>query len=245
MTEKTAPEILAKYTGDEVAGNCIYRPWDIDYIHSARKVRCVSETAAYLYSSFTPTTVSYVSGSRPELEWHVSVALKDAKTQAEKAVALTRHVNRVVLHTMHIPQELRELGGTEEHILRRGFGYCNEMARVLTILAQIAGIPSRLVFVRQPCGDRHVICELHIDGSWGFFDPSFNFSAQVEGRFASALEVREIKTARSAVDLIAKDNPKCIYVLGPAGKNYGDYFETLFMNNYGLADFAYGVVRPG
>jgi hypothetical protein len=47
------PEILAKYTGDVPSDKNVYNPWDIDYIHATKKVRCVRETADYLYGSFT------------------------------------------------------------------------------------------------------------------------------------------------------------------------------------------------
>ena len=132
MKRSIDPEVLARHTGDRVAGSNLYRPWDIDHIHASRKIHCVRETARYLYGAYTPRRIRYARGSRPELEWHVEVALKNARARAARAAALLHHVHRVILHTMYVPPELHELGGTEEHVLRRGFGYCNESARAIS-----------------------------------------------------------------------------------------------------------------
>jgi transglutaminase-like putative cysteine protease len=224
MPKGIDPELLARYTGDAPAEGNAYRPWDVDYIHATKKVRCVPETAAYLYGPFTPRRVEYAPGSRPELEWHVEVALKNAATRAEKAVALMGHVSRTVLHTRHVPPALHELGGTEEHILRRGFGYCNEMARVLVTLAQIAGLPARLLFVRQPTGSRHVMAEILVGGKWGFFDASFGICLPVAGRFASGLDVQRSRRVRDRLSRLAESNKKCREILARRVVSYGFFF---------------------
>ncbi len=244
MKPSIDPEILARHTGDRVASNNLYRPWDIDYIHASRKIHCVRETASYLYGAYTPKRTRYVRGSRPELEWHVEVALKNARTRAGKAAALLRHVNRVVLHTMYVPPELHELGGTEEHILRRGFGYCNESARVLVMLAQIAGLPARLLFVRLRGGSRHVMTEILTGKKWGFFDPSFNLCLPVGRAFASALDVQRSKRLQEHLCRLAAENRKYKETLGKRGTPYSEYFHAFALLNYSHEDFPYGVLRP-
>lgn len=238
------PEVLARYSGDRPSANNVYSPWDIDYIHATKKVQCVPETASHLYGPFTSKKIEYATGSRPELERHVEIALKNARTRAEKARALLEHVHRVVLHTMYVPRERHELGGTEEHILSRGFGYCNEMARILVALSQIAGLPSRLLFVRQPNGSRHVMAEILVGKKWGFFDPSFNICLPAGKAFASGWEVHRSVRVRGRLDRLAGDNRKYRETLGRRGELYSDYFGSFWLANYPLTDFPYGVIRP-
>lgn len=239
------PDVLARFTGDTPAPGTLYRPWDIDHIHITRKVRCVPETAEYLYGGFTSCEVAYVKGSRPELEWHVAVALKNAKTDAERAEALMHHVFRVVLHTAYVPQELHELGGTEERILQRGFGYCNEQARVLVAMAQIAGIPARLAFVCQPNGGRHVLAEMYVNGAWGFFDATGDICGPVGDAFASALDIQQNRDMRNSLDVIASGTKTCMELLCKNGTLlYSDYFSAFSLVNYPLSDFPYSVLRP-
>jgi transglutaminase-like putative cysteine protease len=145
---------------------------------------------------------------------------------------------------MFVPAERHELGGTEEHILRRGFGYCNEMARVLTAMAQIAGLPSRLLFVRQPDGGRHVMTEILVDRKWGFFDPSFNICLPAGKAYADAWDVRRSKRLRGRLDRVAEDNEKYKMTLGRRGALYSNYFDSFWLVNYPLTDFPYGVVYP-
>ncbi|MCX7424511.1 MAG: transglutaminase domain-containing protein [Planctomycetia bacterium] len=60
---------------------------------------------------------------------------------------------------------------TEEDLIRSGHGWCNEQARVLVALTQIAGLPSRLVFAHSRDGKiAHVVTEVHVDGKWVLVD---------------------------------------------------------------------------
>jgi hypothetical protein len=244
MSKKIDPDVLARFTGDTPSPRNKYHPWDIDYIQSTGKIHCVPETAAYLYDGYTPRRVSYKAGSRPELERQVDIALKDCKRKVDRPPALTDHVHRVVLHTLETPEEQHELGGTEEHILRRGFGYCNEQSRVLCTMAQIARVPARLLFVRCPDGARHVMTEMYVAGSWGFFDPSFNLYLPVADAYASALDLHTSKPLRNRLDKRADTNPKYNRTLRWDRKRYSDYFHAFALLNYPLIDFPFGVVRP-
>jgi hypothetical protein len=244
MSKTIDPEVLAKYSGDTPSRNNPYNPWDIDCIHATSKIHCVPETAAYLYGGYTPRKITYTTGSRPELEFHLEVALKNCRARKDRAPILTSYVNRVVLHTMYVPKHLHELGGTEEHVLRRGFGYCNEMARVLCAMAQISGIPTRLLFVRLPSGSRHVMVEMLTDGKWGFFDPSFNLYLPVGKAYAGALDIQKSKQLRARLDKLASVNEKYLHTLGRRGDLYSGYFHRFAVLNYPLTDFPFGVTRP-
>jgi len=60
---------------------------------------------------------------------------------------------------------------TEEDLLRSGHGWCNEQARVLVALTQVAELPSRLVFAHSRDGKAgHVATEVYVDGKWVLVD---------------------------------------------------------------------------
>ena len=62
-------------------------------------------------------------------------------------------------------------GMTEEDLLQSGHGWCNEQARVLVALTQIAGLPSRLVFAQSRDSKiAHVVTEVYVDGKWVLVD---------------------------------------------------------------------------
>ena len=73
---------------------------------------------------------------------------------------------------------------------------CNEMARVLAILAQIAGIPSRYIghmtafdFDDPASSSGHGVNELHVEGAWAYFDVRGKFFQKSDGRLASAWDL--------------------------------------------------------
>jgi hypothetical protein len=62
-------------------------------------------------------------------------------------------------------------GMTEEDLLQSGHGWCNEQARVLVALTQIAGLPSRLVFAQSRDSKiAHVVTEVYVDNKWVLVD---------------------------------------------------------------------------
>ena len=61
-------------------------------------------------------------------------------------------------------------GGTEEQVIAKGSDWCHEVARVYCALAQVAGIPARIVYTlgRE---DAHAVAEAFADGAWTLVDP--------------------------------------------------------------------------
>jgi hypothetical protein len=61
-------------------------------------------------------------------------------------------------------------GGTEEQVIAKGSDWCHEVARVCCALAQVAGVPARIVYTfgRE---DGHAIVEAFADGAWTLVDP--------------------------------------------------------------------------
>ena len=81
---------------------------------------------------------------------------------------------------------------TEEDLLRSGHGWCNEQARVLVALTQIAGLPSRLVFAQSRDSKiAHVVSEVYVDGKWVLVDQTEGliFTCQ-NGRPINVLDLR-------------------------------------------------------
>lgn len=115
-----------------------------------------------------------------------------------KAVALmdwVRDLNRHFPKLGPVPFH----GGTEEEVCKKGSMMCNEQARVLGILAQIAGLPSRYVGHMAPIwtydapkggtGTGHGVCEIYVDGRWAYFDIRGQYFVKPGGELASAWDL--------------------------------------------------------
>ncbi|MFM8365353.1 MAG: transglutaminase domain-containing protein [Verrucomicrobiota bacterium] len=81
-----------------------------------------------------------------------------------------------------------------------GYGFCSHAAKALTILANHAGLETR---IRHAKG-QHVVCEILIDGRWAMFDPDGEVVYRTkEGWIASVDEIRAdpalIHTAQSPI----------------------------------------------
>src|SRR5690606_3986278 len=109
-----------------------------------------ASTVDYLYSDFTPFEQPYVRGSRAYLERIVDAVTAGITGERDKALALLdwcRDIPFTYTRGAWLAggQSAGDVfhGGAEEEVIRKGSGMCNEQARVLGILAQIAGLPSR------------------------------------------------------------------------------------------------------
>lgn len=86
-----------------------------------------------------------------------------------------------------------------------GYGFCSHAAKALAILANHAGLESR---IRHAKG-QHVVCEILIDGRWAMFDPDGEvFYRFHDGRIASVDEISAnpeiILTAKSPLYSFSK-----------------------------------------
>jgi hypothetical protein len=135
------------------------------------------QTAKYLYEDYTPLKVDYVKGALPYCEQIVAKYTAGLKTDREKALALLkRAIPENMGHPCILPysKDVRpDRAMTEDELLKSGLGWCNEQARVFTRLCQIAGIPSRVIFLFYSDMDGHVISEFYADGRWCMADSSW------------------------------------------------------------------------
>jgi hypothetical protein len=84
-------------------------------------------------------------------------------------------------------------GGTEEEVIRKGSPLAAELSRVLVLLADLAGLSARLVFLYADSPPyRHAVTEVFVAGRWSVFDPVSDRSfAWARHGYAGAWEVRQ------------------------------------------------------
>lgn len=166
----------------------------IDFWQANHFVAYAPETADFLYTKYTPLTVSYRLGSLAVGEEIVKRYTAGIATPKAKALTLlTRAMPELIRHPAIPPLGPKcptDRAMDEEELLASGKGYCNEQARVFVRLCQIAGIPARMVFLFYhdiPSG--HVIAEFYADGRWIMADTSwFCVFPGADGRLMSAAE---------------------------------------------------------
>ena len=90
---------------------------------------------------------------------------KNDKTDFEKAQSLAYWTFLHVRPQTEAPTTV--IGDDYFNILRRGWGYCDQMAHVYSTLATYAGVPSRqLQLFREGYGSPHTLAESFINGKW-------------------------------------------------------------------------------
>ena len=186
-----------------VAPHFCYKPGSVDPIWNAQGVWLAAHTADYLYSEeFTPHTIQYEPGSRPFLEEVLAHYAGDASDPLEVVDRLVASVPLMAAPETNpfIDPAFRKpkpKGGSEEVLVKKGGGQCNEMARLLVTLAQMRGIPARGVglFGRiKEDGSHsggHMACEFFAHGRWRHRDSLANYAFKVNGEDASAWELRQ------------------------------------------------------
>ena len=170
---------LTKFTGTGAFGRA-YRVMIENDAHGAgivdrrlvqTMVRLCGETANVLYSSFTPLAVRYQQGSRPQLERVVARAQPKAVGDEAALAAIVAFTRQLGDRAEQDLDKMR-VGGTEEEIIRRGSDWCTDVARVACVLCQVAGFPSRLVYLfdLDQAYSGHVIIETWREARWGALD---------------------------------------------------------------------------
>ena len=175
---------LSKYTGINQFGpayqimleNDLHVPDSVDRVLMARMVRLCQETAEYLYTAFTLTETKYQKGSKPELESYVNDAIAGCKSGEDQIRGIASFCSRLSAKIEGQSLDDMLVGGTEEEIIQRGSDMCTDVARIGCAMCQIAGFPSRIVYLfdTEQAYSGHVIIEVFRDGIWGTVDTSTN-----------------------------------------------------------------------
>ena len=131
-----------------------------------------SGSSDYLYRDYSPTRSSYREGARPVLD---AIAQGVASTSLDPEVrvrAIARFVSRLQ-PAPPIDLDSFRVGGTEEEIIARGSDWCTDTGRVACALLQVAGLPSRMVFLADThrAYSGHAIVETYRRERWGAVDP--------------------------------------------------------------------------
>ncbi len=183
----TAREVLAYWA---MRVSSVYPPDAADWVIGQDSIYLCDETEAYLYNDHTPLTLAYKPGSRPVLEAILrgTINIDQYTTERDKAMAIMRYTRDIWLEregaeVMNAPYH----NGTEEQVIEKLSKLCNELARVMIVLAQMAGLPAR--YVGHIPGD-HGVVEIHVDGIWAYFDVRGHQFEQPDGRLTSFAELR-------------------------------------------------------
>lgn len=159
---------------------------NVDFQLLHEQVLLCEETKGYMYSAFPPTRTKYRRGSRPELERVVDTAVKGCASERDRALQLMRFC-RDLYKKFH--GQLLFYGGTEEELVKKGEQLCETLARLMTALCEIAGIPARIIM--HVVGG-HVVNEVYLEGAWAYIDPRVGlYYVHDDGRFASTEDLRQ------------------------------------------------------
>ncbi len=204
-----------------------HAPGSVDRVLQERMVRLCDATAEYLYNAYTPLEVEHRPGSRPELEGILARAAATAGSAEDRLDAITGFCAGIAAAADDMPLDDLRFGGAEEQIVNRGTDWCADLARVGCVLAQIAGMPARLVWLFRvdTAYSGHAIVEAHRQGQWGCADMVHGIVYRHgDGRPASARELM-----RDA-DLVAANWP------GDRGRRKAEQFRGVAIVNYAVAD---------
>lgn len=180
MPTSDMPPEIAEYVGEDqfgpayqimLAGDA-HAAGSVDRMLSQRMIRLDAATADYLYGSYTPTTLGYQTGSRPELERFLRAATAGAPAPESIVDGIARWCADIAEAADELSLDDLRLGGTEEAIVNRGTDWCTDLSRVGCVLCQVAGLPARVVclFNTTAAYSGHVIVEVLRQGSWGCLD---------------------------------------------------------------------------
>lgn len=155
--------------------NDTHAPDSVDRVLMRDMVKLCRDTAQHLYTEYSPTRVTSRQGTRPELERHLRQVLAGARNKEDKIEGIAAFCARLGERAIDDIDAMR-IGGTEEEIIERGSDWCTDVARVACALCQVAGLPSRLVYLFDPdkAYSGHAITEVHRRGAWGAIDAITN-----------------------------------------------------------------------
>ena len=137
-----------------------------------------------LYSEAAVPGCRYIAGSRPKLE-EIVASCRVAGNEQETALNLMRFCRD--LYRRRGDGQPLAYGGSEEAMIERGEILCEELARLMVALCEVAGLPGRLVL---HCVGGHYTSEIYADGKWCYMDPRMGiYFLKEDGRVASVADL--------------------------------------------------------
>ncbi len=160
-------------------------------------------TERFAYDCYTGARLPYVRGSRPQLESIARKVTSGAKGPLAQVRAVAEFVAQKVpwagFYSKETGRRLKvDRNMSEEDLIRSGYGWCNEQARVFCCLTQVLGIPSRLLFA---CNERkhygHVVTEVLLPSGWLTVDQSFGYLFLMKGKPVRAAHIFHRRACRA------------------------------------------------
>jgi Transglutaminase-like superfamily len=138
----------------------------------ATSVGLDARSAIPLYRPPASRRTHYRKGTRPILD---ALARGVAPPASGVEAGVRSLIDFVADHKPEPPRDIGSLrfGGTEEEIIARGSEWCTDLARVACALFQVAGFPSRMVFLADTSKaySGHALLEVYRQNKWGAADP--------------------------------------------------------------------------
>ncbi len=226
-----------------------YPPGTADWNQKSAQVVLNEETAEYLYTCFTPPTVVYEHGSRPVLERLLGRILKPEMTDREKLFAILRYCHHDIAKEYEniLPKKMIILNASEEELLKFNGGHCEDRARLIICLCQMAGLPARFVASSSywdPAKNYlltggHAVVEVRVEGNWAYFDSLRDFYClRADGQLAS---LWHILTHPEIVEM----QPPEVYATGGETREWFIHYrdenltrkQVITLANYGVMDY--------
>ena len=183
----------------------------IDLEHALNFIELEHVGEKFMYEQYTVRHISYTFGSRPVLEEKVQQHCGGMTDPLAKVQSLSEYVATEILWAGYYEHETRRRlpagrNATEEEIIESGYGWCNEQARVLCALTQVAGVSSRLIFASNKAKTYgHVVCEVLLPEGWMLVDQSFAYCFVMNNKPVRAIDVFNNKDVRSFFEPIYKE----------------------------------------
>ncbi len=159
---------------------------NVDFSLRSNAILLDSDSRELLYSKEAVPPCRYVRGSRPMLEGVVAsrMVLGDEQATALNLMRFCRD-----LYRKRGDGQPLAYGGAEEAMIERGEILCEELARLMVALCEVAGLPGRLVL---HCVGGHYTTEIFADGKWCYMDPRMGiYFLKPDGRVASVAELMD------------------------------------------------------
>ena len=195
----------------------------IDLAQALNYLDLAATDVSFIYDHYTSAQLFYEAGRRPELEAVAKKACAGCSTAMEKAQVLATFVAEEVPWAGFYEKQTGEKlpgdrGLSEEEIIKVGYGWCNEQARLFCCLTQVVGICSRLVFASNKVKKYgHVVCEVFLDREWMMVDQSMGYLFAIDGQPVRAVDVFGAKRCRAHFEPIYRE--LCKELIAALGRN--------------------------
>ena len=203
MTTKLSESSLAMYRGGKGMPESIQESLkkvsvygnDLEQIHNM--ILYAPDTYSYLKHDYSPIESKYRDGTRPLLQEIAVKVTEDYGCEHERIEALLSWVSYNVRHAIVFNNNALTSYLSEEEIITKHWGWCNEQARVFNCLAQSCNIMTRICFlIHENRAWGHTVTEVFLDNEWVFADPTIGIMLRSDHN--SFLTVPEIQNEPSA-----------------------------------------------